>query len=304
MSAMQQEERLVGALVGLACGDAVGAAMEFKPRDSVEPVTDMVGGGPYDLKKGQWTDDTSMALCLGNSLLEQKGFDAADQMDRYLRWKNEGYLSSTGVCFSIGSISSHALMNYEDTKEPYSGPIDSEYLGNGSIMRLAPIPIFYSQDLARAIEMAGESSRTTHGAQLCVDGTKLLAELIHRASTAHSKDEIFAGLNDRSYRSEYMPILDGEFKTWSRDDIKGSDNVVESLIAALWCFYQTDNFRDAILMATNLGDDAETTAAVCGQVAGAYYGVEGIPEDWQNTITMASEIKSLARRLYREGLNQ
>ncbi|WP_237113777.1 ADP-ribosylglycohydrolase family protein [Pseudoalteromonas rubra] len=137
------EDKIIGSLVGLACGDAVGTTLEFASRGSFEPIEDMVGGGPFNLKKGQWTDDTSMALCLAHSLLHKNAFDPTDQMIRYCDWYNDGYMSSNGKCFDIGMTVSDALRKYQETRNPFSGSIDKFSSGNGSIMRLAPIPIYY-----------------------------------------------------------------------------------------------------------------------------------------------------------------
>ncbi len=153
-----------GCLLGLAVGDAVGTSVEFRARGTFPPVTDMVGGGPFGLAPGQWTDDTSMALCLAASLCERDGFDARDQMDRYLRWMREGYMSSTGACFDIGNTVASALRRYRETGEPFSGSTDPQSAGNGCIMRLAPIPMFYFPDIDAVERYAAESSRTTHGA--------------------------------------------------------------------------------------------------------------------------------------------
>src|SRR5215213_711084 len=136
--------RFRGSLLGLAVGDTVGTTVEFKPRGSFSPVTDMVGGGPFHLKAGQWTDDTSMALCLGTSLISKNGFDPVDQMDRYLEWYRNGYLSSTGACFDIGNTIRQALETYQRTGDPFSGSTAPETAGNGCLMRLAPIPMFFS----------------------------------------------------------------------------------------------------------------------------------------------------------------
>src|SRR5437773_11032287 len=110
--AKEQADRYRGCLLGLAAGDALGTTLEFESPGSFRPISDMVGGGPFDLAPGQWTDDTSMALCLAASLLEQGTFDPMDQLARYWRWYREGYLSSTGTCFDIGSTTSLALMQY------------------------------------------------------------------------------------------------------------------------------------------------------------------------------------------------
>ncbi|MDF1554076.1 MAG: ADP-ribosylglycohydrolase family protein, partial [Deferrisomatales bacterium] len=169
--------RFHGALLGLAVGDALGTTVEFQVPGTFEPVTDLVGGGPFHLAPGQWTDDTSMALCLAESLAERGGFDPADQMRRYLRWYREGVWSSTGKCFDIGTATRGALERFERTGEPYSGT-DPDAKGNGSLMRLAPVPLFFAADPARAIEFSGESSRTTHGAAVCVDACRYLGALI------------------------------------------------------------------------------------------------------------------------------
>ena len=136
-------DRYRGCLIGLAVGDAIGTTVEFKPRVSFDPVTDMVGGGCFNLEPGQWTDDTSMALCLSESLVEKNGFDAFDQMQRYLKWYRTGYRSSTGTCFDIGGTTAEALRKFEKTDDPFSGSTDSHSSGNGSLMRLAPVPMFF-----------------------------------------------------------------------------------------------------------------------------------------------------------------
>jgi len=163
------KDRVVASLIGLAVGDAVGTTLEFKAPGTFEPINDMVGGGPFKLPVGKWTDDTSMALCLGHSLLEKGTFDPEDQMDRYCNWYSHGYMSSTGDCFDIGGTVSTALRRYIDTEEPYAGAVDEYSSGNGSLMRLAPVVIFYHNQYKDCINFAGESSRTTHGSAECID---------------------------------------------------------------------------------------------------------------------------------------
>lgn len=298
---MQLRDRYRGALLGLAAGDAVGTTVEFQPRDSFPPVQEMTGGGPFNLKAGQWTDDTSMALCLATSLVECRGFDAQDQMERYVRWMREGYLSSTGQCFDIGNTTAAALQRFIQRGDPYSGSTAPHSAGNGSIMRLAPVPMFYYPDTAAAIEFAAASSRTTHAAPECVDACRLFARLLCRAFDGKTKDEILFAAPDTPDDPPLAPkiaaIAAGDYRTKSRDQISGSGYVVHSLEAALWCFNQTDSYRDAILMAVNLGDDADTTGAVCGQIAGAYYGVDAIPRDWRDKLTWRAEIEALADQL-------
>src|SRR5215472_13688229 len=185
-------ERYRGSLLGLAVGDAVGTTLEFRPAGSFTPLDDMVGGGPFRLNPGEWTDDTSMALCLAASLVERKGFDARDQMERYLRWRDEGYMSSNGKCFDIGNTVSSALRQFEATGSPLAGSTHPRTAGNGSIMRLAPVPLFYALNPREAIEKSAESSRTTHGAQTSVDACGYLGALIVGALHGHSKEELLS----------------------------------------------------------------------------------------------------------------
>jgi ADP-ribosylglycohydrolase len=297
---MKTHDRFRGCLLGLAVGDAIGTTLEFKSRGTFKPIVGMAGGGPFRLKAGEWTDDTSMALCLAMSLLEKNGFDPKDQMDRYCRWWKEGYLSSNGGCFDIGNTVSDALRRYARTGDPIAGSTDPHSAGNGSIMRLAPVAMFYYPDIAAAIRYAAESSRTTHGAPECIDACRLLAGMICRALSEAAKEEILFG-EAASFRGEakITMIARGDYRNKSSEKIRGSGYVVESLEAALWCFRQTDTFEAAILKAANLGDDADTTAAICGQVAGAFYGESGIPEKWLAQLVMREEITALADRLNR-----
>lgn len=300
---MEVIDRFLGCLLGLAVGDAVGTAVEFSPRKSFIPLDDMTGGGPFGLEPGQWTDDTSMALCLGTSLVEMNGFDPNDQMERYCRWFEEGYLSSTGKCFDIGTTTLDSLQRYRQTGNPFSGSSDPYTAGNGSIMRLAPIPMFYFRDFEAVEYHAAESSRTTHGATECLDACRLFSRITWRALKGMSKENVLLeGRGGFRGVPTILSIARGEYTGKDEARIRGSGYVVESLEAALWCFYQTSSFEESILAAANLGDDADTTAAVCGQVAGAYYGRSGIPGSWINRLARRDLIYSLAEKIYQHTL--
>ena len=295
---MEQIQRYRGCLLGLAVGDAVGTTLEFKSPGSFKPINDMVGGGPFRLKPGEWTDDTSMALCLATSLVERGGFDPKDQMDRYCRWWKDGYLSSNGRCFDIGNTVSEALRRYGQTGDPIAGSTNPHSAGNGSIMRLAPVPMFYYPDQEAAIRYSAESSRTTHCASECIDACRLLAGIISRALSGLPKEDVlFAEADSFFGEPKIRMIAQGEYRNKSNGRIRGTGYVVESLEAALWCFLQTDRFEAAILKAANLGDDADTTAAICGQIAGAYYGESKIPGKWLEKLAMRKEISEIAERL-------
>lgn len=282
--------------LGLAIGDAVGASVEFLPRGRFKPLTDMQGGGKFQIEKGQWTDDTSMALCLAESLIECKGFDANDQMQRYWRWLDEGYYSCKAHAFGVGQTILKALMQYRKTGNPYSGRTESRFSGNGSLMRIAPIALYYQQQPDLAWHYAGLSSKTTHASDECIQACQYFSALLIRALQGVNKSQLLSSQNI-SGLSCLQHIVTGDFKTKPMDEIKGSGYVIESLEAALWAFWHTDNFKDAILAAANLGDDADTTAAICGQLAGAYYGLDTIPKEWLAVLYHREDIEQLAIKL-------
>ena len=295
-----RQDRYRGCLLGLAVGDAVGTAVEFQPRGSFAPLTDMLGGGPFALQPGQWTDDTSMALCLAASLLDADGFDAEDQLRRYLRWRDEGYMSSNGRCFDIGRTVDDALRRYEESGEVLAGSTHPRAAGNGCIMRLAPVPMFFGGDREQAVHYAAESSRTTHGAAECLDACRLLAAMLCEAFDGADKDALLLGQEGlRLSEPAIAALAEGAYFDKPVETIRGSGYVVECLEAALWCFHHTDSFEAAVLTAANLGDDADTTAAVCGQLAGAYYGIEGIPARWLQKLAARSMIEQMAMALDR-----
>ena len=302
-------DRHFGCLLGLAVGDAVGTSVEFMPPGTFAPVTDMTGGGPFRLRAGEWTDDTSMALCLAESLTECEGFDPEDQMRRYLRWWREGYWSSTGECFDIGNTVRAALQRFERTGEPFSGSDHPYSAGNGSLMRLAPVPMYFGSDPAAAIERAADSSRTTHAAVTCLDACRYFAGLLVGALRGVDREELlgdhYAPVEgywaERPLALEIAEIASGSFKHREPPEIEGSGYVVRCLEAALWAFHRSQSFRDGCLLAVNLGDDADTTAAVYGQLAGAFYGASGIPEEWRGRVAMVEEVRELAEGLFRGG---
>lgn len=298
---MMIKERAMGALVGLACGDAVGTTLEFELRGTFEPLTDMEGGGPFELEKGQWTDDTSMALCLAHSLLFSKGFCATDQMNRYCNWYNYGYMSSNGQCFDIGMTVRDALTRYLDSGEPMAGDTSPNSAGNGSLMRLAPIAIFYHRNIKQAIKYAGLSSATTHGCAECIEACQLFAALLIETFQATEKLSILKQTAFSPSQQKLKPIASGDFLNKRYEDLTGSGYVIESLESALWCFFNANSFEEAILMAANIGNDADTTAAICGQIAGAFYGLSAIVADWRASITDSDDIHRLAEALFEQG---
>ena len=303
---MVKLERAEGALLGLAVGDAVGTTLEFAAPGTFEPITDMVGGGPFGLAPGQWTDDTAMALCLAESLAECRGVDFADQMRRYVRWYRAGHFSSTGAMFDIGSTTRRALQEFERTGRVFAGENDEWSAGNGSVMRLAPLAIWAAaRPEVDGVALCGTASRTTHGARVAVDACRLLGAIVIGALRGVSKEELLSPgyAPEREYWRlqplcvEVRAISQGSYRVKEPPRIKGSGYAADCVEAALWAFHRSTNFRDGCLMAANLGDDADTTAAVYGQIAGAYYGVNGIPAEWVMRVAMGEMIRGMGRGL-------
>lgn len=190
----------------------------------------MVGGGPFGLAPGQWTDETSMALCLAESLIKKNGFNPLDQMERYLRWYREGHLSSTEQWFDIGNTIRAALLRFEESRKAYCGSTHPRSAGNGPIMRLAPVPLFFAARPANAVERSGDSSRTVHGAAVRIDACRYLGGLIVGVITGATKDELLSPrycpvsslLDENPLAPEIDEIALGSFKLREPPEIKGS----------------------------------------------------------------------------------
>ena len=299
-------DRYRGALLGLAAGDALGTTLEFRAPGTFDPIDDMHGGGPFNLRPGEWTDDTSMALCLAESLIECREFDPVDQLARYLRWKREGHHSSNGTCFDVGGTVRAALARFERYSEPWSGSTDEFSAGNGSLMRLAPVPLFFARTPRAAIARSADSSRTTHGAREAIDACRYLAALIIGALQGKSKADLLTPLFtpvaalwiEEPLAAKVHAVAAGSFLEREPPDIRGTGYVVASLEAALWAFAKSRSFEHGALLAVNLGDDADTTGAVYGQIAGAYYGADAIPERWRRKLAHRPTLETFAERLY------
>ncbi len=288
-------DRAIGCLLGLAVGDALGAPLEFSQRDSVPPVTEMIGGGPFGLRPGQWTDDTSMALCLGDSLIACGRLDRRDLMQRFIRWWRKGENSVTGWCFDIGSTTSAALARFEATGNPLAGDPDEVRTGNGSIMRLAPAVLHWLDARDEAIEAARDQSATTHGASAAVEACGLLAEVLLDAIWTGDKT---TALRSRATRCpELADVASGKFKRKGRARISSAGNVTDTLRAALWAVHRGEDFEHALTLAVNLGGDADTIGAVAGQIAGALWGKSGIPQRWLGKLAWRAKIDQRARLL-------
>lgn len=336
--------KIQGSIIGLAVGDALGASVEFRPRKYLNdnPVSEMQSGGTWGLQIGQFTDDTSMALCLAASLIVKRGFNGYDQLVRYKRWYQNGYMSSTGRCFDIGSATRIAIGEFEVRQRQNAKilqrelgrtipehsldreiethlsrlPLDvqcgaPDAAGNGVLMRLAPVPLFYHQSEPDAIQNAGSSARFTHGDPRAIDACKFYSCLIWNAihgmpKTALLDLQFFDRHFSKPLHEDVMQIIRGSYqnKRGYDEGIRGKGYVIDALEAALWALYNDGNsFEKGVLMAVNLGDDTDTTAAIYGQLAGAIYGIESIPERWRNQLCQKDFLLTLANELYLQGKN-
>ncbi len=300
----KSKDKFRGSVFGLAAGDALGAPVEFQEPGSFEPVSDMRGGAfGGQLKAGDWTDDTSLALCLGYSLVEKKGFDPRDQIQRYVRWREKGYMSSLGHCFDIGNTTSEALTRFVDDKDksPWAGSPGRYDAGNGSLMRLAPVPLAFRRDLAEAVRLSGDSSLTTHGARAAVDCCRFFGLLLVKALAGESKEALLDPalatdpvFGEEPLHPEVLEVALGSYREKEPPQVRASGFVVRSMEAALWALRDSESFEEGALKAVNLGEDADTVGAIYGQLAGALYGFKGIPGKWRNQLCEFDLLLNLA----------
>jgi len=269
-------DRAVGALVGLAVGDALGTTLEFSRRDTLPRQTEITGGGPFRLEPGQWTDDTSMALALADGLLAVGQYDPAATMDRYVSWWKDGAFSSNGTCFDIGNTTRSALDMYIQLQRAEIGSRASDMAGNGSIMRLAPAVLFALPDAEAAHAVAVRQSRTTHGAPECLEACELMARTMTGLILGEDRT-----LDPAHYSTPGgKRLASGSWRTLDRNHVKSTGYVIDTLEAALWADARSQDFEQALVLAVNLGGDADTVGAVTGQLAGARHGLSGIPDRW------------------------
>ena len=294
--------RARGALVGLAVGDALGTTNEFQPAGSFEPISDMVGGGVFRLEPGQWTDDTSMALCLADSLLALNRYDSYDVMERYDRWRKDGYRSSTGTCFDIGNQVMRSLWDFHENPRIPKGAPRSTSAGNGAIMRLAPVIIagFEEREIREIVVTAGLSARETHYSVEAEAATEVFAALLVGALLGWAPEHIMnVGWTSTGPAFDEMAarvISDdpAERASWEAET---SGYIVNGLRLAVHGLLDFPSFKDASLAIANLGGDADTNCAIYGQLGGAFYGIEAIPASWRSTLYQGEEIDALARAL-------
>lgn len=311
MSQLNLSSRIRGSFFGLSIGDALGGPVEFKTRGTFPLITEMERNTNFSLPPGCFTDDTSMALCLAQSLIDCQSFDPQDQIRKYIAWFDEGYMSSMPElgCFDIGNGTSYALKIWdkhfkehgygktgstlaravtEDGQKVVDSVFGEEsYCGNGSLMRVVPIALaFYGVGVERAAGYARESSKVTHPHLRCQEACSIFTQLVVEALRGSDKDKLAQAIGHCSIQDDQLRTRLSGYKdldSWLHqveDNIRSTGYVIDTLEAALWAFFNTISFEEGAVRAVNLGDDADTVGAVYGGLAGAYYGFEAIPTRW------------------------
>lgn len=297
LSSKAVQERARGALVGLAIGDALGAPVEFKDRDSFPEVREMLAGGHFKLPAGAWTDDTAMALCLADSLLNDGELDAKDLLDRFLGWIYGNENTSTGQCIGVGQNTFTVLGNYRRTGALTAPSVKGRSDGNGALMRLAPVACRHWANSDKARTIARAQSYATHASELSAAACDAMASLLCDLIAGQPWQDVFAKLAQDAWPREIGDILRGSWRDKPREEISSSGYVVHTFEAAVWAVGTTLSFEEALIAAVNLGHDADTVGAVAGQLAGARYGVRAIPLRWSDLLVQFDAIDRKAKDL-------
>ena len=292
-------ETIRACILGLAVADAIGVPVEFCSREELDadPVTGVRGFGSHFVPAGTWSDDTSMTLCALDALA-QETFSWESVMDNFVKWERDAAFTATDELFDIGLSCQRAIDNYARLHMAATdcGPTGARDNGNGSLMRILPFALYAPEDPA-LIETASD---LTHGHRRAEMACGIYALLLRGILTG-GKDGIPAALDAAEARyggetewKHYAPLR--TIETRSRESIRSSGYVVDTLEAALWCLLTTDNYRDCILKAVNLGEDTDTVAAVAGGLAGGLYGLAGIPQEWLAALLRRELIEELCDR--------
>lgn len=309
-STIDQASTIVAAgLVGQAVGDALGVPVEFQSRESLDqnPVTGMRSDGSHNQPAGTWSDDSSLAFCLAESIC-QTGINYEDQAKRFIGWLLRAEWTPHGEVFDVGNATREAILRLDAGVEPMqAGPAGEFSCGNGSLMRILPIALYLAfADAAERIEVAMNCSRLTHGHIRCQLACALFVEvaagLVRGDSIATSLAVAQAALQplvesqEESEGQHFAKLLSPEIGLLDRSRVSGSGYVLDCLESSLWCSLNASSYSEGVLDAVNLGDDTDTTGAVTGALLGLICGVDGIPSDWRDALSRKNDVLELSRR--------
>ncbi len=299
-----------GGIFGVCVGDALGVPVEFRPRSVLKehPVTTMTGHGMHNQPLGTWSDDSSLTLCLVDSLCG--GFNTRDIADKFEAWLGKGLWTAHGSVFDIGSTTFQAICDFTRVSDPtLAGPTHERSNGNGSLMRILPMALAFAEMAPELrMERACQVSRITHGHVRSQIGCAIYVETAVQLLTGVAPAEAIAVASNvvlssraaataawRAELAEYSRVLNGQLARMTEDEVHSSGYVVHTLEAALWCLLTSDSYAETVLKAVNLGDDTDTTGAVAGGLAGIVYGPQAIPQDWLDALARRKDIETLCR---------
>jgi ADP-ribosyl-[dinitrogen reductase] hydrolase len=291
-------DRSLGALLGLAVGDALGAPVEGRDRDSYPRLADFTPGGTHGLAIGEWTDDTAMALCLAESLLARGDLDERDLLERFLRWYRLGENGCGGRAIGI-SAKTRGLLEEFERSQALDTATATQNEGNGCIMRLAPVAIRYRSYAEQARRAAARQAGVTHCTGVAIAAATLFAGLLVLALSTGERTRVLRAA--QGCAEPALAALRRDQKTRQRSTISSAPRAADTLDAALWCVAQAESFEQAVIEAVNLGGDTDTIGAVTGQLAGALYGASAIPRRWREKLHAGERIAALAQRLHLAG---
>ena len=303
-------ELVKAVVIGHAVADALGVPVEFRSRASLDraPVCDMMGYGTYPYPAGTWSDDTSMSLAALDSLATGK-VDFHEIMENFARWYYEDDYTPTGKLFDVGGTCARAIERYREGIAPTEcGLVESTANGNGALMRIHPFVLYAHQKGMSIMEweqLIFDASALTHRHRRSLIGSGIYAFVLLALLERPEKESIYVGLTKARahYANEtelvhYQRIFEEGFAELSREQIKSSGYVVDTLEAAIWCLITTDSYRECVLKAANLGEDTDTVAAIAGGLAGALYGFSGIDAAWKQTLLRCDYIEEMCERAY------
>jgi ADP-ribosylglycohydrolase len=306
-------DRYQGLLLGLALGDALAAPVQHRRPGTFTPVGDLLGGGPYDLPRGAWSDDTAVALVLADSLLGHGGFDAADFVERLARWQREGYLSATGQCLGISATTARSLAQAQWSGKPFAGSHDPTRADREPLVRAGVAAAWALDDPEAAIELAAEAARPTHQAPVSLDACRYFAALVVGALQGAPKEQLLApgfcpvpGLWARKpLKREVARVAAGEWRTAAAEPAElAAGSAVGALQLVLGALAAGRGYRDTVLAAVNLGLDADTNGALVGELAGALHGAAALPPQWVASLVEGRRIAGVADRLLTAALGR
>ena len=289
-------------IIGLLIGDALGVPFEFEYREDLEkhPVTKMEGYGSYNKPAGTWSDDTSMTIATMHSVINKKAIDYDDIMENFCKWYNKEVYWQT-PCFDIGITTHVALDDYLDGIPALECGLDGERdNGNGSLMRILPLAYIPDIDYKTIENVSGLThahKRSKISCVLYVEIAKSMLENEGLSIDEHIKlacDKIKDYYRDSEELEEFKRIFEDDLN--DVDTISSKGYVIYTFESVIYCLKNTDNYKDAVLKAVNLGEDTDTTAAICGGLAGIYYGYDAIPIDWINTVDQIDKVLSLCEK--------